>query len=64
MTEPIVISLDGNIGAGKSTLLAALRAAMPDVEFVEEPVGAWMTRLGWHAASPGAPHGPDRKAGA
>ena len=42
-TAPIVISLDGNIGAGKSTLLAALRAAMPEVEFVEEPVGAWMT---------------------
>jgi len=42
-TTPIVISLDGNIGAGKSTLLAALQAAMPDVEFVEEPVGAWMT---------------------
>lgn len=40
---PIVISLDGNIGAGKSTLLAALRTTMPDVEFVEEPVGAWMT---------------------
>lgn len=40
---PIVISLDGNIGAGKSTLLAALRAAMPDVEFVDEPVGEWMT---------------------
>lgn len=42
-TTPIVISLDGNIGAGKSTLLAALRTAMPDVEFVDEPVGAWMT---------------------
>jgi deoxyadenosine/deoxycytidine kinase len=42
-TTPIVISMDGNIGAGKSTLLAALRTAMPDVEFVEEPVGAWMT---------------------
>jgi len=41
-TEPIVISLDGNIGAGKSTLLAALQAAMPDVEFVDEPVGEWM----------------------
>lgn len=40
---PIVISADGNIGAGKSTLLAALRAVMPDVEFVDEPVGAWMT---------------------
>jgi deoxyadenosine/deoxycytidine kinase len=43
MTDPIVFSVEGNIGAGKSTLLAALRTAMPDVEFVEEPVGAWMT---------------------
>lgn len=42
-TPPIIVSLDGLIGAGKSTLLTALRAAMPDVEFVEEPVGAWMT---------------------
>jgi deoxyadenosine/deoxycytidine kinase len=40
---PFVLSLDGNIGAGKSYLLSALRAAMPDVEFVDEPVGAWMT---------------------
>jgi deoxyadenosine/deoxycytidine kinase len=39
----IILSLDGNIGAGKSTLLAALRTAMPDVEFVEEPVGIWTT---------------------
>ena len=38
---PIVISLDGNIGAGKSTMLEALRAAMPDVEVVLEPVGLW-----------------------
>jgi deoxyadenosine/deoxycytidine kinase len=43
MSEPIVLSLDGNIGAGKSTLLALLRTAMPDVEFVDEPVGEWMT---------------------
>lgn len=42
-TPPNILSLDGLIGAGKSTLLAALRSAMPDVEFVEEPVGAWMT---------------------
>lgn len=42
-TTPIVISLDGLIGAGKTTLMTALRAAMPDVEFVDEPVGAWMT---------------------
>jgi deoxyadenosine/deoxycytidine kinase len=42
-TTPIVISLDGNIGAGKSTFLAALAAAMPEVEVVQEPVGEWMT---------------------
>lgn len=41
MQKPIVISLDGNIGAGKSTMLEALRAAMPDVEVVLEPVGLW-----------------------
>jgi deoxyadenosine/deoxycytidine kinase len=41
-TTPIIVSLDGLIGAGKSTLLTTLRAAMPDVEFVDEPVGAWM----------------------
>jgi len=40
-TNPIVISLDGNIGAGKSTLLETLRVAMPEVEVVLEPVGLW-----------------------
>ena len=40
-TMPIVISLDGNIGAGKTTLLAAIQEAMPDVEVLTEPVGAW-----------------------
>ncbi len=40
---PIVISLESNIGSGKSTLLEAVRAAMPDVEVVLEPVGEWMT---------------------
>jgi deoxyadenosine/deoxycytidine kinase len=41
--HPIVISVDGNIGAGKSTFLAALAAAMPEAEVVQEPVGEWMT---------------------
>lgn len=41
--NPIVISVDGNIGAGKSTFLAALAAAMPEAEVVQEPVGEWMT---------------------
>ena len=40
---PLIVSLDGQVGAGKSTLLAAIQAALPDVEVVLEPVGAWMT---------------------
>lgn len=41
-TEPIIVSLDGNIGAGKSTLMEKLRVAMPEVDVVVEPVGEWM----------------------
>ena len=44
MTQnPIVISLDGNIGAGKTTLMEAIRAVMPEVEVVVEPVGEWLS---------------------
>lgn len=43
MSSTIVVSLDGQIGAGKSTLLASIQEALPDVEVVLEPVGAWMT---------------------
>jgi len=37
----IILSLDGNIGAGKSTLLAEIRAAIPEIHVVDEPVGQW-----------------------
>lgn len=39
--EPIIISLDGNIGAGKSTLLNAIRERIPEINYVDEPVGQW-----------------------
>jgi deoxyguanosine kinase len=39
--EPIIISLDGNIGAGKSTLLNAIREKIPEINYVDEPVGQW-----------------------
>lgn len=42
MSSTIVVSVDGQIGAGKTTLLEVLKAAMPDVEVVLEPVGEWM----------------------
>jgi len=38
---PIIISLDGNIGAGKSTLLNAIREKIPEINYVDEPVGQW-----------------------
>ena len=41
--EPILISLDGNIGAGKSTLLARIKAEIPNVTVVQEPVASWLT---------------------
>ncbi len=37
----IIISLDGNIGAGKSTLLNEIRTKIPEINYVDEPVGAW-----------------------
>lgn len=40
-SQPIIISLDGNIGAGKTTLLAAIRNQMHDLHVVDEPVGQW-----------------------
>jgi deoxyadenosine/deoxycytidine kinase len=43
MSSPIIITLDGNIGAGKSTLLEAIRANVPSVTVIPEPVGEWLT---------------------
>jgi deoxyadenosine/deoxycytidine kinase len=46
MTQPIIISIEGNIGAGKSTILEELKSRMsgsPDIKFVKEPVDIWET---------------------
>lgn len=40
-SEPIVISIDGNIGAGKSTLLTAIKDKLPQVVVIHEPVDTW-----------------------
>jgi len=37
-----IYSVDGNIGAGKTTFLEAVRASLPSVHVVLEPVGEWM----------------------
>ena len=42
-SQPILISIEGNIGSGKSTLLQALRKSRPDWHFVDEPVESWMS---------------------
>ena len=46
MSQPIIISIEGNIGAGKSTILEELKARMSgsdDIKFVKEPVDIWET---------------------
>jgi deoxyadenosine/deoxycytidine kinase len=46
MSQPIIISIEGNIGAGKSTILEELRARMGEssyITFVKEPVDIWET---------------------
>ncbi len=48
MSSPILISLDGNIGAGKSTLLEALKAQVPEITVVQEPVADWVTLRNQH----------------
>lgn len=42
-TQPILITLDGNIGAGKSTLLKAIHERFPHLTVIQEPVGEWLT---------------------
>lgn len=37
----LIISLDGNIGAGKTTLLNEIRKNIPEINYVDEPVGQW-----------------------
>jgi deoxyadenosine/deoxycytidine kinase len=37
----VIISLDGNIGAGKTTLLNEIRKSIPEIHYVDEPVGQW-----------------------
>lgn len=36
-----IISIEGGIGVGKSTVVNALRAARPDLLYIDEPVDAW-----------------------
>jgi len=43
-TQPIIISIEGNIGSGKSTLVERLKTKYstdPTICFLEEPVGIW-----------------------
>ena len=42
-TQPILVSIEGNIGSGKSTLLKRLRELEPSWTFVDEPVDSWLT---------------------
>jgi deoxyadenosine/deoxycytidine kinase len=51
MSQPIIITLDGNIGAGKSTLLDAIKEHLPSVTVIPEPVGEWMTMTNEHGES-------------
>ena len=44
ITNPLLVSIDGNIGSGKSTTWTMLKEAYKsrdDVHFVEEPVDSW-----------------------
>ena len=50
-TQPILITLDGNIGAGKSTLLEAIRTTLPSITVIPEPVAAWLTLKNQHGKS-------------
>ena len=46
MTQPIIISIEGNIGAGKTTILEELKTRMGNssyIKFVKEPVDIWET---------------------
>jgi len=40
-SQPILISVEGNIGAGKSSLIEILKNRHKDWNFIEEPVGVW-----------------------
>jgi deoxyguanosine kinase len=42
-TQPVLVSIEGNIGSGKSTLLKRLRELEPSWTFVDEPVDSWLT---------------------
>lgn len=41
MTNPIIISLDGNIGSGKSTFINIIKKNRPDYHILDEPVANW-----------------------
>lgn len=40
-SNPIILSIEGNIGAGKSTFLSKLRKEYPSWHFIDEPVDTW-----------------------
>ena len=45
-SDPIIISIEGNIGSGKSTLLERLKEVCqldPSICFIQEPVDVWNT---------------------
>ena len=45
-SDPIIISIEGNIGSGKSTLLERLKEVCqldPSICFIQEPVDIWNT---------------------
>ena len=42
ISQPIIISIDGNIGSGKSTLMKILKEKFSYYTFVDEPVDKWL----------------------
>jgi deoxyguanosine kinase len=40
-TDSAFFSVEGNIGCGKSSFLRVLRARLPEVQWIEEPVEEW-----------------------
>lgn len=41
-TQPIIISIEGNIGVGKSTLLNKLKSQIKSADFIPEPIDQWI----------------------
>ena len=45
ISQPIIISIDGNIGSGKSTLMKILKERFSHYTFVDEPVNKWLNAV-------------------